>query len=150
MWVIFFIAFMSLLFIALVIAWLQGLRYTIYSAETSSPWFLSSSFVFKYFFIRIIFLIVYEIWFRGFLLTDSINYFGIPVAIAINTFLYTLLNVFAGRKDLSTRIFFGIFLCCLSIWFAAAWPAIISHLAIAITYEATILKRFFLVVKVPA
>src|SRR5436190_1485315 len=86
---------------------------------------LSSSYFVWYFIIRAAFLFVYELWFRGFLLFDSISWVGIPAAVAINVFLYVLVHMFNSKKEILACIPFGILVCLLSIFFNAAWPAII-------------------------
>ena len=101
---------------------------------------LSSSFIVKYVIVRFIFLCVYEIFFRGFLLTDSSNQLGIPLAIAINVSLYTLIHIFSGRKEIIGCIPFGLALCAVSILFKVAWPAIVLHLALSFTYEVSSLN----------
>jgi membrane protease YdiL (CAAX protease family) len=102
---------------------------------------LSSSFIVRYIIVRFIFLCVYEVFFRGFLLNDSINQLGIPLAITINIALYVLIHIFSGRKEIIGSIPFGLVLCAVSILFNAVWPAIVLHLALSFTYEISSLKR---------
>ncbi|MBL7763134.1 MAG: CPBP family intramembrane metalloprotease [Chitinophagaceae bacterium] len=102
---------------------------------------LTYSFLRKYFIIRILFLIAYEAWFRGYLLADSIQHFGTIPAVLINVVLYAQLHIFSRKKELIASIPFGILLCGLSTWFDAAWPAIILHLTISLTYEITLVSK---------
>jgi membrane protease YdiL (CAAX protease family) len=102
---------------------------------------LSTSFIARYVIARFIFLIVYEIFFRGYLLTDSIDQLGITLAIAINIVLYTLVHIFSGKKEIIGCIPFGLALCAVSILFKAVWPAIVLHLALSFTFEITSLSR---------
>ena len=104
---------------------------------------LSSSFFMGYFIIRAVFLFVYELWFRGFLLFDSINWVGIPAAVAINVFLYVLVHLFNSKKEILACIPFGILVCLLSIFFNAAWPAIILHIGFSLAYELNIYRSYF-------
>jgi len=108
---------------------------------------LSNSSILRYDLARFIFLVVYEIFFRGFLLTDSINEVGIPLAITINIALYTLIHIFSGKKEIIGCIPFGLALCGVSILFNAVWPAIVLHLALSFTYEINSLNRINKTVK---
>lgn len=101
----------------------------------------NTSFVARYLAARFIFLCVYEIFFRGFLLNDSIGQVGIPFAITINIILYTLVHIFSGRKEIIGCIPFGLALCAVTILFKAVWPAIILHLALSFTFEISSLTR---------
>lgn len=102
---------------------------------------LSNRFVTNYFFIRILFLAAYEIWFRGYLLTECIGVWGVPVAILINIVLYSLLHIVNGKKEMLACIPFGSLLCILCIWTKAAWPAILMHIALTFSYEIHLVKR---------
>lgn len=101
----------------------------------------SGSFTISYLITRIIFISVYEVWFRGLLLFTCIAYMGIPLAVAVNIVLYTFLHIFSGKKEMFACIPFGLLVCSLSIWFGAAWPAIMLHLALAIAYETNLLLK---------
>ena len=104
---------------------------------------LSSSFFIRYFITRAVFLFFYELWFRGFLLFDSIIWVGIPAAVAINVFLYVLVHIFNSKKEILACIPFGILVCFLSILFNAAWPAIILHIGFSLVYELNIYRSYF-------
>ena len=101
----------------------------------------SIGFITNYFFVRVLFLCVYEIWFRGYLLTDCISSWNIPVAIFINIVLYVLLHSVNGKEEMRGCVPFGLLLCGLCIWTGAAWPAIALHIALAVSYEAHLVKR---------
>lgn len=103
---------------------------------------LSQSFFTRYFIIRTIYLSVYELWFRGFLLFESIKWLGIPTAVSLNVFLYTLLHIFKSKKEILACIPFGLILCILSITFNAAWPAIILHTCFSLVYEMNIYRNY--------
>jgi membrane protease YdiL (CAAX protease family) len=96
---------------------------------------LPTTFFISYFIIRILFLFVYELWFRGFLLFDSISWVGIPLAVTTNVFLYVLLHIFNSKQEMWACIPFGILVCLLSILYNAAWPAIILHIGFSLVYE---------------
>jgi membrane protease YdiL (CAAX protease family) len=98
-------------------------------------------FIVSYFLVRILFICAYETWFRGYLLTDCIKSFGIPVAIFLNVGLYTLLHTVNGKDEMLVCIPFGLLLCSLCIWLGAAWPAIVLHLAFTIPYEVRLVQK---------
>ena len=52
-----------------------------------------------YFIIRLLFLSAYELFFRGFLLFDSIQWLGIVPAVLLSTGLTVLIHVFTNKKD---------------------------------------------------
>jgi CAAX prenyl protease-like protein len=142
------LALFPLLTITITIAYAQAAKYSFVNTAGNPLTLLNTPFVQKYFILRILFLVVYEAWFRGYLLTDSITWLGIPLAITLNISLYVLLHIFSGLKEMIACIPFGLALCGLAIWFGAAWPAIILHIAAAMMYETTLVKRFSNPVKV--
>ncbi len=101
---------------------------------------LSTSFFISYFIIRALFLFAYELWFRGFLLFACIHWFGIPMAVSVNIFLYVLLHIFNNKKELLACIPFGLMVCLFSILFNTAWPAIILHIGFSLVYELNIYR----------
>jgi hypothetical protein len=108
---------------------------------------LFPDFFISYFIIRALFLFVYELWFRGFLLFDCVNWIGIPLAVSLNIFLYVLVHVFNGQKEMCACIPFGILVCVLSILFDAVWPAIILHIGFSLVYELTIYRLNLITLK---
>jgi membrane protease YdiL (CAAX protease family) len=109
---------------------------------------LNASFITRYFIARFIFLCAYEIFFRGYLLTDCIHYLGIPAAILINVSLYTSLHIFSSKKEIIGCIPFGIALCGLSILFGAVWPAILLHLVFSFRYEFGLVNKIYKSLKI--
>ena len=101
-----------------------------------------ANFFLRYFIIRITFLAAYETWFRGYLLTDCVNQLGYTLAIAINVLLYAFLHLFSGKNEFWGSIPLGLLLCSICIWFGAAWPAIVIHIILAITYESALTRNF--------
>lgn len=98
-------------------------------------------FILAYFLVRIIFICVYENWFRGYLLNDCIFSFGVPVAVVINVCLYSLLHAVNGREEVLACFPFGVLLCSLCIFQNVIWPAIAIHLALTITYEIGFVRQ---------
>ena len=109
----------------------------IYPSNISShslPSYLPLAFVF----IRTLFLIVYECFFRGVMLFLMIEDLGIAAAVLVNLILYALLHWF-NKKERYASVLMGIILCSISIYYHSVWPAIIIHLSLALSHEITLL-----------
>jgi membrane protease YdiL (CAAX protease family) len=96
------------------------------------------SLVNTYFFVRALFLIVYEFFFRGVLLQALLGVVNMEWAIAINIILYAIAHAFSNKKELIGSIPFGLLLCLVTIKLQSVWPAIIIHLALSFSYETRI------------
>ena len=90
-----------------------------------------------YVFIRALFLIMYEIFFRGLVLFIMLEDFGITIAIIINLFLYVLVHWF-NKKERYGSVLMGIILCGVTIYYYSVWPAIIIHLSLSLSHEITL------------
>lgn len=122
--------------VAIIIGTLSAFK-KIYPSNNSGhslPSYLPLSFVF----VRTLFLIVYEFFFRGVMLFVMIEDFGISAAIAVNLILYALLHWF-DKKERVGSVLMGIILCSVSIYYHSVWPAIIIHLSLALSNEITLL-----------
>lgn len=97
--------------------------------------------ILPYFIFRFLFLISYEIWFRGYFLDDLTSIFSIPVAIGINVLFYAILHILGGQKEALGSILFGIILCLMVVYFGNVWQAIIIHLSLSFGYEASFFAR---------
>jgi hypothetical protein len=132
-------------FLAASIVLLASLRavkkFNLHSGEAQPEIRLSNSFFTGYFFVRILFIAAYEIWFRGFLLNDSMMAFDPVIAIGLNLVLYVLLHVVNGKREMIGCIPFGLVLCFLCTWQNAVWPAIMIHLTLTISYEAGMIHK---------
>lgn len=99
------------------------------------PKILSFSFLSAYFILRILFIIAYEIWFRGYFLDFCVAEYGEIIAIVINIALYAILHLVNGKREALSCIPFGFILCAMSIWFQSPLPAIAIHLALTVPYD---------------
>lgn len=108
------------------------------SNTSSSP---ATNVYLAYFIIRILFIVAYECWFRGFLLMDSIANFGIYWAILINVCLYAVLHLANGKDEVIACFPYGLLLCILCLWQGAIWPAVVIHLALTVPYESGYVRR---------
>ena len=92
----------------------------IYPSNISShslPSYLPLAFVF----IRTLFLIVYECFFRGVMLFLMIEDLGTAAAVFVNLILYALLHWF-NKKERYASVLMGIILCSISIYYHSVWP----------------------------
>ncbi len=96
--------------------------------------------------VRIAFLCSYEIFFRGYLLFDCINWFGYIPAILLTSGLTALLHVFYGKREMWVCIPFGILISCCCIAFNSVWPAIAIHIAAYAAYEIPMIY-YYLTIK---
>jgi len=92
--------------------------------------------------VRVIFLVIYEWFFRGLLLISFAGWLGVGPAIVINILLYTLGHIHKNKAEIIGCIPLGLLLCAFTIWWQSIWPAIIFHLQIAIINEWPPLKQF--------
>jgi membrane protease YdiL (CAAX protease family) len=91
--------------------------------------------------VRVLFLSVYELWFRGYLLTNSDIAFGTGFAIILNIALYSLLHKVNGQREMLACIPIGAILCGVCAWTGAAWPAILIHVAMTLSHEIHLVKK---------
>lgn len=90
--------------------------------------------------IRVMHLAAYETYFRGYLLTELLPS-GLAAAILLNTGLYALLHCLSPAKEFAACVPFGALLCILCFWLNAAWPAVVIHLALGVSYESALLFK---------
>ena len=105
-------------------------------------------FLTSYFALRMVFLFSYELFFRGFLLFDSIQAMGIIPAVILNVLLHQLLHLFNSKKEMLACIPFSLLVCWLCILCNAAWPAVILHITISLLYEINLYKSHFSAAKI--
>ena len=99
----------------------------------------SKSFIVGFILTRTIFLFSYELYFRGYLLRDTLEWLPTVYAIFLNIVLYTLIHLFSSRRELIACTPFGLIMCLLCLWTGAAWPAILIHISLGITHEGALL-----------
>lgn len=89
----------------------------------------------------ILYLTGYEYLFRGLLLFNCYDAFGLWPAIVINLALYSALHLPKGLKEATAAIPFGALLCYLTIESHSILPAIIIHSVQAISCEICCIYR---------
>ncbi len=94
----------------------------------------------QYLAIRFLFIIGYELFFRGVLLQFCILLFEVWVAIVTNIVLYAVAHIFSSRQEFWGTIPFGALLCFTTLFSGSVWPAIFLHLLLALPYDILLLS----------
>lgn len=94
-----------------------------------------------YLLLRIVFLVLYECFFRGVLLFILLNEVEVMPAILINVTLYALAHSYSNHREIIGCIPFGFLLCLITLMHLSVWPAIIIHLTLAMSYEIKLLSN---------
>ena len=108
------------------------------NSSNNLPYSLNAFLLVIYLLLRIVFLVLYECFFRAVLLFILLNEVEVMPAILINVTLYTLVHCYSNRKEIIGCIPFGFLLCIVTLLHHSVWPAIIIHLALAMSYEITL------------
>jgi membrane protease YdiL (CAAX protease family) len=87
-----------------------------------------------------LYLLGYEIMFRGFLLFSCLNEMNILSAIAINISIYALIHIPKGFKEVAGSLPLGILLCLMTIYTGTIWAAFMTHGILALSNEWFSLK----------
>ncbi|WP_420868304.1 CPBP family intramembrane glutamic endopeptidase [Aestuariivivens sediminis] len=96
------------------------------------------SYAWFYFFIRVLFLLCYEYFFRGVILFTLLNVFDPLMAIGISATAYLIIHLFDTRKEIIGTIPFGIILCVLAYLTQSVWYPFLLHIALSAVYEISI------------
>jgi len=88
-----------------------------------------------------VYLIGYELLFRGLLLFPLVEAYGIWLAIAVNVALYSATHIPKGLDETIGAIPLGFVLCLLTLMAGNIWIAIIVHIGMAWTNSLTALKH---------
>jgi len=133
-----------MVFFLLMIAIGISLQHTIRGTKSFSTHKKKNEIIFRspeisYLIIRVAFLVIYECFFRGLLLSVSVTAFGTAPAIVINIFLYTSIHAFNGRSEMLACVPFGLLVCGTTILYQSILPAIAIHLILALVNEIYLL-----------
>ena len=82
-----------------------------------------------------IYLLGYEMLFRGFLLFALYDAFGAPLAITLNVILYALAHIPKGVKEMAGSVPFGIILCLITLSTGSFLAAFVIHAMMALSNE---------------
>ncbi len=83
----------------------------------------------------ILYLLVYEFMFRGFLLFIFLQYVGVWSAIALNVSIYSLVHVPKGLKEAVGALPLGIVLGIITVQTESILVALIVHIVLALSNE---------------
>ena len=83
----------------------------------------------------IVYLLGYEILFRGFLLFSCYASFGFWPAIIINIIIYSLAHIPKGRRETLGSVPVGLLFCLVSLHLGSIWFALLTHITMALTNE---------------
>jgi membrane protease YdiL (CAAX protease family) len=87
----------------------------------------------------IIYLIFYELYFRGFLLFVAFPDSSITWIIVYNIVLYALIHVSKNRQQVLLSVPFGLLLCVVTVYTGHIWFAIVLHIGLALGFELPLL-----------
>lgn len=90
--------------------------------------------------IRTLFLMVYELFFRGIMLVIMMEDMGLVIAIIFNLVFYVLVHWFDKQERYGSLVM-GLVLCGVTIYYYSVWPAVIIHLSLALGHEITLLIK---------
>jgi membrane protease YdiL (CAAX protease family) len=127
-----------LIALAVIVGTLSALKQLFTTNIFNDP--LPFSLPLSFLFVRTLFLIVYEFFFRGAVLFIMIEDVGVVTAVIANLILYVLVHWF-DKKERYGSVLMGIVLCSVSIYYHSVWPAIIIHLSLALSHEVTLLIK---------
>lgn len=82
-----------------------------------------------------IYLLGYEMLFRGFLLFSLYDAFGAPLAITLNVVLYALAHIPKGAREMAGSVPFGVVLCMITLSTGSFLAAFVIHAAMALSNE---------------
>jgi membrane protease YdiL (CAAX protease family) len=82
-----------------------------------------------------IYLLGYEMLFRGFLLFSLYDAFGAPLAITLNVILYALAHIPKGVREMAGSIPFGVVLCLITLSTGSFLAAFVIHATMALSNE---------------
>jgi membrane protease YdiL (CAAX protease family) len=83
----------------------------------------------------ILYLLAYEIMFRGVLLFTAFYAWGYWPAIIINVIIYSIVHIPKGKKETFGAIPLGFVLCIICLEYGNFWAAFIIHIAMALSNE---------------
>lgn len=91
--------------------------------------------------IWILYLFLYESYFRGYLLQAALPSQPLHLVILYNTALYALVHINKNVQQILAAIPFGLLLCAVTLWTGHLWFAWVSHLWLALGFELPLLAK---------
>jgi membrane protease YdiL (CAAX protease family) len=94
-----------------------------------------------YLLLRLLYLVVYEVFFRMVLLSAALQFTPAFAAVMINVLLYTVAHLYSSRREMLACIPLGFLWCFITLQHGSVWPVVILHLLLSLPYEAILLTR---------
>lgn len=82
-----------------------------------------------------VYLLVYEIVFRGILLYSSLSIMPMHWAVLLNTVVYSLAHLIKNKREAILSIPFGLMMIYLTLNSQSCWYAVVIHIVLAISHE---------------
>lgn len=117
---------------AIMLAYFSGKKSTVqvkYPEAKLDTWSIKAAF--NYGCAWLLYLIGYEILFRGVLFVIPSAYLGLPVAIALNISLYSISHIPKGADEAIVAIPVGVLLCIATWQTGSIWAAVAIHVMMA-------------------
>lgn len=95
----------------------------------------------QYLLLRLLFLMVYEFFFRVALLGAALMIVPVYTAVLINVLLYAAAHRYSPHREMLASIPIGFLWCYLTLLHGSVWPAAILHVLLSLPYEAILLTR---------
>jgi membrane protease YdiL (CAAX protease family) len=83
----------------------------------------------------ILYLLGYEVMFRGLFLFSCLPVFGYWPSIAINVSIYSLVHIPKGLRESLSSVLLGFILCVLTIRTGSIWIAFVTHSVLALSND---------------
>ncbi|MBZ5858808.1 CPBP family intramembrane glutamic endopeptidase [Flavihumibacter profundi] len=93
---------------------------------------------------RILYIISYELYFRGFLFWYCLQFMNLTGAITVNLVFYLVAHYKCNQQIILGCIPMGILLCLSNFFMNSTLPAILIHLCLTIPYEFVLGKKITL------
>lgn len=103
--------------------------------------------VYFYLPLRILYLVAYEFFFRGYFLFTTVALWNVETAIVLNIAAYSLVHSVNGRNEFIGSIPFGFVLCLFTVSSGSIWPAVLLHLLLALPFEVCIIRKSIHLIK---
>jgi membrane protease YdiL (CAAX protease family) len=113
-------------------------NYLIYPQMRIEKW--NTKFIFVNIITWMVYLLAYEIAFRGILLFPFIDLLGIELTIALNISIYALVHIPKGKKETLGAIPLGFVLCIITIETNSILSAWLIHVIMAVSNDIFALK----------
>jgi membrane protease YdiL (CAAX protease family) len=91
--------------------------------------------------IWIVYLAGYEWIMRGMLLYGSVEWIGVPAAVALNCVIYAVIHVHKGWEQVVGALPFGLLLCWVTLYANSIWPAYLLHLTLSLSMEFYVARQ---------